>query len=454
MRSEWRAVIDQLGPEESVASHMCRTAGTPAKVRRLFEGLTDDEVTALTYDLDFWARRQQMPPPGAWNFCVVMAGRGFGKTWCGARWVIQKAREAKGAGALIGPTAADVRDVMIKGPSGILALSPPDFRPVYEPSKRRLTWPNGVFAMAYSADKPDRLRGTNTYFTWGDEPQIWRYDMAALDQVPLFNRIGTAEFPPQVLLTGTPRPVPKLAELVARPGVVVITGSSLANSANLAPSTVATMQAMAATRWGQQEVLGRLLMDTPGSLFGSARWGRVDAEPLEYAKGLDRRIVSVDPAPTSDLGADETGIIVQGVRRGEDGLKRVSILKDSSCKATPREWATAAVREYLAWNCDALVVEMNTGGEMVTTLVETVAQEMGVSVYIKPVRAKEQKSKRAEPVSALAETGRIEFVGEHPTLEKQLTTFTGRPDRRDDRVDAMNWGVHELVFADQFFAVF
>lgn len=454
MRPEWRDIFEQLGPEDSVAGFLCRRAGTPERVRRLFADLTDDEVRALVYDLDFWARKQQVPPPTPWSTCLVMAGRGFGKTWTGARWVIEKARQNRGNGALIGPTAADVRDVMVRGPSGILALSPPDFLPVYEPSKRRVTWPNGVYAVLFSADKPDRLRGTNTYFCWGDEPQIWRYDMAALDQVVLFNRIGTAEYPPQLLLTGTPRPVPKLAALVQQEGTVVITGSSLANASNLAPATVKAMKAMAATRWGQQEVLGQLLLDVPGSLFGSARWGRVEADAVEYSRTLERRIVSVDPAPTSDVGADETGIIVQGCRTGDDGLRRISILKDASLKATPREWASAAIHEYLAFQCDALVVEMNTGGEMVTTLIETVAREMGVSVFVKPVRAKEQKSKRAEPVSALAETGRIEFVGEHPKLEKQLSTFTGRPDRRDDRVDAMNWGVHELAFANNFLAFF
>jgi phage terminase large subunit-like protein len=454
MRGEWRELLEQLEPEDSVAAYLCRRAGSVEGVRALFDDLSDDEVAALAYDLDFWARRQQVPPATAWTWCVMLAGRGFGKTFAGARWAIAKAREGKAAGALIGPTAADVRDTMIKGSSGILALSPPDFMPVYEPSKRRLTWPNGVFAVAYSADKPDRLRGPNTGWVWGDEPASWRYEMAALDQIPLFNRLGTREAPPQTLLTGTPRPIRKLAELLERPDTVRITGSSLANAANLAPSAVAAMRAMSETRWGQQEVLGQLLMDVPGSLFGSARWGRVEADPLEYAKTLDRRIVSVDPAPTSDVGADETGIIVQGSRVGEDRLKRVSILKDASLKASPREWASTAIHEYLAFGADALVVELNSGGEMVTTLVETVAREMGVVVNVRPVRAKEHKSKRAEPVSALAETGRIEFVGEHTKLERQLASFTGRPDRRDDRVDAMNWGVHELVFSEQFFAVF
>ncbi|WP_163866096.1 terminase large subunit domain-containing protein [Myxococcus eversor] len=464
--SRFSVLVDHLAPDESPAAFLVKQARTRQGLARLFGRLTHPEVETLVHDLDFWARREQMPP-ASFATCFIMAGRGFGKTWSGARWVIQKAREAKTIGALIGPTAADVRDTMIRGSSGILALSPPWFMPVYEPSKRRVTWPNGVYAICYSADKPDRLRGPNCGWAWGDEPASWKHEMAALDQLPMVLRIGTAANPPQLLLTGTPRPLKKLEELLfsdaetkaLRAGVVLRTGSSLANRANLAPSAVATMKALMHTRWGQQEVLGKLLMDVPGAIFGSARWGRVEADAHEYARALDRRIVSVDPAPTSETGSDETGIIVQGVRNsplvGTDGasLKRVSVLKDASLRGSPREWAASAIREYLAFGCDALVAEVNSGGEMVETTIQTVASEMGVHVNVKPVRAREAKSKRAEPVSALAETGRIELVGTFPKLEAQLSKFSGINGRRDDRVDALLWGVHELVFADSFFCL-
>ncbi len=443
-------LAEKLAPEDSIASYLVRKTGREG-IRSMFGGLTDREVGQLVYDLDFWARRQQIPPEYLWHVCIILAGRGFGKTFAGARFSIAKAKKGKTLGALIGPTAADVRVTMIRGSSGILALSPPWFMPVYETSKRRVTWPNGIYAIGYSADKPDRLRGPNTGWGWGDEPCSWKHEMAALDQLPLILRIGTAEDPPQLLLTGTPRPLKKLEDLINQPGTVVVTGSSLANAANLAPSAVANMRAMSQTRWGQQEVLGKLLMDVPGAIFGGAKWGRVEADPLAYSRTLERRIVSVDPAPTSELGADESGIIVQGCRT-VDGLKRVSILGDLSVRESPREWAAVAIRAYVEFACDALVVEVNTGGEMVTTLIETVAAEMGVFVNVKPVRAKEQKSKRAEPVSALAETGRIEFVGTFPKLEKQLEKFTGIAGRRDDRTDALLWGVHDLVFSEQFFA--
>lgn len=458
-RRDWSGIAERLGPEQSIAGHMVLRAGSRGGIDRLFGQMTDQEVESLVFDLDFWARREQIPPARAWETCLALAGRGFGKTWMGARWANVKAQEGKTIGALIGPTAADVRDTMIRGSSGILALSPPWFVPTYEPSKRRVTWPNGVYALCYSADKYDRLRGPNTGWVWGDEPATWKHEMAALDQIPLFNRIGTKLCPPQTLLTGTPRPSKKLKELIEKPTTALVTGSSLSNAANLAPTTVANMRALVGTRWGKQEILGLLLLDTPGAIFSQAKWGRVlgDVDPVIYSRNLDRVIVSVDPAPTSETGADETGIMVEGVTSSQlfdpagVPLKKVSILRDASLRGSPREWATAAIKEYVGFSAVALVVEVNAGGEMVEMTINTVAREMGVNVNIVCVRAQASKTKRAEPVSALAETGRIEFVGRFPKLEKQLESFTGVAGKRDDRCDALVWGVHELVFANQFY---
>jgi phage terminase large subunit-like protein len=447
----------ELPATVSPAAFFVEHARDKRGLEHLFRDLTDSEVATLVYDWSFWARPEQCPPEDAsWELAIFMAGRGWGKTFAGSKWVIDKAQANPGSvGALVAPTAADVRDTLIRGSSGILALSPPWFLPKYEPSKRRLTWPNGAIAICYSADKPERLRGPNASWAWGDEFASWtRGSMEAFDQLELVCRIGSAERPPQILLTGTPKPLKKLEELLKRPRVIFRSGSSLANAANLAPSTVSAMRALAATRWGRQEVLGELLMDVPGAIFGAAKWQRVeDVDPFEYGRKLDRRIVALDPAPTSDSGSDESGLIVEGCRT-ENGLKKISILKDATLHGTPREWAAAAIREYLAFQCDALVCEVNAGGELVETTIKTVAQEMGVTVNVKPVRAREAKSKRAEPVSALAETGRIEFVGNFPRLEKQLSTFTGINGRRDDRADAMCWGVHELAFGETFFAFF
>lgn len=135
----------------------------------------------LSSDWRVLARPNQLPPPGDWSVWLLLAGRGFGKTRAGAEWVKSQLRAGCNRLALVGPTAADIRDVMIEGQSGILAISPKHDRPEYEPSKRRLTWPNGAMATAYSADEPERLRGPQFDGAWCDELAAWRYPQAAWD---------------------------------------------------------------------------------------------------------------------------------------------------------------------------------------------------------------------------------------------------------------------------------
>jgi Terminase large subunit, T4likevirus-type, N-terminal len=150
--------------------------GLPETARKdLAAALSLAEARALFYDWSFWARPAQLPPAGNWRVWLLLAGRGFGKTRTGAELV--RARVAGRTArrlALVAPTAADARNVMVEGESGILAISPPWDRPRYEPSKRRLTWPNGAIATLYSADEPERLRGPQHDATWCDELGSWR----------------------------------------------------------------------------------------------------------------------------------------------------------------------------------------------------------------------------------------------------------------------------------------
>ena len=131
--------------------------------RRLLAEMKDlrgEAAAAALHMWPLWARDSQIAPPGDWAVWLLMAGRGFGKTRTGAEWV--RARVESGTAkriALVARTPADVRDVMIEGDSGLLSVCPPSNRPKYEPTKRRLTWPNGTFALAFSSHEPDQLRG-------------------------------------------------------------------------------------------------------------------------------------------------------------------------------------------------------------------------------------------------------------------------------------------------------
>lgn len=401
------------------------------------DDLTEEEAKALLYDWKFWARPKQLAPEGNWRTWLILAGRGWGKTRTGAEWVrgLVESGKAKRI-ALVAPTAADARDVMVEGESGILAIAPPWNRPVYEPSKRRLTWPNGAIATTYSADEPDRLRGPQHDAAWADELAAWRYP-DAWDMLMFGLRLGKD---PRVIVTTTPKPVKVIRDLVEDPTTVVTRGSTYENIANLAPAFVEQIIAKyEGTRLGRQELYAEILDDVPGALWSRAV---IDGLRVKEALELRRIVVAIDPAVTSEEGSDETGIIVAGV--GYDGHGYV--LKDLACRASPNDWARRAVEAYYRYEADAIIGEVNNGGDLVETVIRTVDR----NVPFKAVRASRGKAVRAEPVAALYEQGRVHHVGTFDVLEDQLCAITpdgyqgaGSP----DRADALVWALTELMLA-------
>ncbi|HYL48663.1 MAG TPA: terminase family protein [Stellaceae bacterium] len=388
-------------------------------------------------DWEFWARPNQLPPPGDWRVWLLLAGRGFGKTRSGAEFV--RARVESGLAsrvALVGPTASDVRDVMIEGESGLLAISGEDWRPAYEPSKRRLTWPNGAVALAFSADEPERLRGPQHDLAWCDELAAWRY-AAAWDNLLLGLRLGSD---PRAVVTTTPKPNRLVRDVLASPGTVVTRGSTFDNAANLAPAFLDTVvRRYQGTRLGRQELEAELLDDVPGAL-----WSRdaIEAARVTAAPDLSRIVVAIDPAASSGEGADETGIVVAGL--AHDG--RVYVLDDLSGRMSPRAWALKAIAAYRKFAADRIVAEINNGGEMVEATLRSVQSD----APFRALRASRGKAVRAEPVAALYEQGRVHHVGGLPALEDQLCAFTADFDRAasgtsPDRLDALVWAVTDLM---------
>jgi phage terminase large subunit-like protein len=390
------------------------------------------------------ARPEQLPPPGFTgngpaNGWLLMAGRGFGKTRTGAEW-IKELVETNAAGriALIGPTAGDTRDVMCEGPAGILAVSSPWCRPEYEPSKRRLTWPNGATATTFSSEESDRLRGPEHDALWGDEVASWN-DAQTVWDMAMFGLRGGVH--PRWLVTTTPRPIKLLKELLAREGkdVVVTRGSTFENAANLAgPFLEAIRKRYEGTRLGRQELNAELLSDTPGALWQLA-W--LDAARVERAPDLGRVVVAIDPAVTSGEDADETGIICAGIDNKGHGY----VLEDGSGRYAPHEWATRAIAIYKARGADRVIGEVNNGGDMV----EGTLRVVNPNVSYKGVHASRGKVIRAEAVSALYEQHRVHHVGAFGPLEDQMCAFTQDFDRTagysPDRMDALVWALTELM---------
>ncbi len=429
-------------------------ARLPASERAAeLEALDGEARAALETQWSFWARPDQRMPLGEWSIWLPLAGRGWGKTRVGAETVRQKvypegSTPLTGRGvsriALIAETSADARDVMVEGESGLLAIHPKDTRPAYEPSKRRLTWPNGARATLFNAVEPDQLRGPQHDFAWGDELAKWRYAQETFDQLQFGLRVGKN---PQQVHTTTPRPIPVIRMLIKQsltdPSIVVTKGRTLDNASNLAPTFIRKIVARyAGTRLGRQELDAEVLEDLPGAL-----WSREEIElhRLREAPALRRIVVAVDPAVSSMESSDEPGthgVIAAGL--GEDG--RGYVLTDQSLQGTPGEWARRVVQTYDDLGADTVVAEINQGGEMVKSTLRSVRSTLPVVL----VRATRGKHVRAEPIAALYEQGRISHVGSFPELEDQLCLFTNsgfEGQDSPDRADALVWALNNL-FAD------
>jgi phage terminase large subunit-like protein len=415
-----------------------RLAAVPERERRAFlASLPAEVLAAAEHEWRFWARPDQLEPAGKWRTWLMRSGRGAGKTRAGAEWVRAKVEGGVyGRLHLVGRTDSDVRDTMVEGSSGLLAISPPHLRPRYRPRLRRLDWPNGAVARLYSAEEPDRLRGPQCEAAWLDELASWTYP-AAYHNLMFGLRVGCD---PRCVVTSTPRPTKLIRELVAREGTVQTQSSTYANRHNLAPAFLAEiLTTYEGTRLGRQEIHGEILDDVPGALWQHARLDELRV--TEAPRQLARVVVAVDPAVSSGEEADETGIIVCC----RDSEKHAYVLADLSGRCSPIEWAEKVAGAYHRYEADAVVAEVNQGGALVTDMLRLVDDALNVI----EVHATRGKYQRAEPVAGFYEQGRVHHVGCLPGLEDQMCSFTVDMDRAvqgsPDRVDALVWGLTELL---------
>ena len=439
----------------------------PKQLRMLKSTLSPVTLNRLVRDWWFLARDEQLPPTDDYKFWLYMAGRGSGKTRTGAEWTKDLVRQGYNRGGLIAPTAGDVRDVMVEGESGLLAVCNKwdrDYRgalmgrPIYEPSKRRVMWENGAMVTLYSADEPERLRGPQHSFLWMDELAAWRY-MDTFDQAMFGLRLGKK---PKVFISTTPKPKPLVKRLWKRAlneedrEVVVTTGSSERNSANLAPGVIEELREMyAGTSLGRQELDGVLLEEIDGALWSrkSIDGNRLNVMPtlLDESFYFTRIVVGVDPATTDKEGSDETGIVVAA--KGVDGHGYV--LADYSGKYSPQGWGEKVAYAVNTWSADQVIAEVNQGGDMVKHILHSIDPNM----MVKTVHASRGKMARAEPVAQKYEQGKVHHVGRAvldahglkihghlDNLEDQMCTWERlSASYSPDRIDALVWALTELL---------
>ncbi len=434
----------RFGPSLSAASI---AALPPSARRRFLAGLSPAALKALArilrHDWAASARPDQRPPEDAWRAWVFLGGRGAGKTRAGAEWLrarLERAHGDEARAAVVGATFADVREVMIEGPSGLRAIAPPDRRPVYEASRRRLVWPHGAVAYAFSAEEPDRLRGPQFAHAWADEFCAWPDAAHALAMIEMGHRLGRR---PQLAVTTTPRPQAALKQLLARPDVVATHAPTRANAANLAPSFLAAVEAAyAGTALGRQELDGMIVDDRPGALWSRTLLDQAaDAAPPAL-DALERVVVGLDPPAEAGAGVDACGIVVAGAV-GAGMARRAWVLADRTVQGlSPAAWAARAAETARAFEADRVIAEVNQGGALVSAVLATADPTLAV----RAVRASRGKRARAEPIAALYEQGRVRHARRFPALEDEMCAF-GAPEFRasPDRVDALVWALWALL---------
>jgi len=420
------------------------------------------------YDWTSMARPEQIPPgePGAalarkdWDYWIIKAGRGWGKTMTGAQTV--RAQVAQGRRrniALVAPTLGDGRKLMIEGPSGILAITPEVDRPTWIAKDRELHWPNGAVAHLYSSEEPERARGGNHDYLWADELGSWRNAEMTWKLIRLALRItGPRGDSPQMVITMTPRPTALIRQLVINPGSIVQGGSTYDNAKNLDRKFFeAIRDEFEGTRLGQQEIRGELLGDTPGAMFkmSTIERSRVVVPPFD----LLRVVLAIDPATAdeadrkraaeTEIFTAETGIVYAGVGRCICQNKEAIhgfVLGDLSGYYQPEEWAKIAVDAYHDQQMDKIIAEVNNGGALVGSTLRAYARDRPVAYQA--VTASRGKAIRAEPIATLYEKGEVHHVGVHARLEDQMTTWNPLLARKSpDRLDADVWALTHLMLS-------
>jgi phage terminase large subunit-like protein len=398
-------------------------------------------LISLDTRFELWAADGQHAPCGeGWRVWLVQGGRGFGKTRAGAEWVHGLAMARRCRVALVGATLDEARRVMVEGPSGLIDVAAAHrTRLKWEPSQRKLTWPNGSTATLFSGEDGDGLRGPEHDFAWCDELAKWGDPEGTWDNLMFGLRRGTR---PRAMVTTTPRTMPLLNRLRAAP-TTIVSGGTTADNVNLSQEFVNQMiLSYRGTRLEHEELRGQPLDEVAGSLWPRATIARCRVE-IRRLPPMERIVVGVDPPAGAKATSDACGIIVAG-RSG----RNVYVLADASVKgASPERWAAAVRAATAHWGADRIVAEANNGGAMVKSVLVAAGVPGG---QVRLVHASRGKCARAEPVSLAFEAGAGWFAGVFSALEDELAGMQAGggyegPTRSPDRADAMVWAMTELM---------
>lgn len=430
------------------------------------------DLAALEYDWAWNGRPSQVLPiepdePGSdFSLALILAGRGFGKTLTGSQWV--RAMDAawshlgrdtgKLRVALLGRTSADVRDVMLEGPSGLLNIWPPSLRDRvhWYPSRRRLDLPNGATCTVFSSEEPAQLRGPQMHISWADEIATYKQvrsaedDATAWQNLRIATRLGNR---PQVLATTTPKRVPLLRSLLKEhdktPRKILLRRGRTRDNRYLSAAYLDVLEGLyGGTALGRQELEGEMLDDVAGATTSEAIIDKYRIKHLPPNMPWIK-VVSVDPT-VAERPHDECGILVLYVTRTWPVLHRHAVVVDDlSGHYPPAEWGDIVVKAAHQHGA-TIIAEVNQGANLVFQMVRQSAQHTGLPMpKMKEVWSSKNKAIRAEPVSGAYARGRVHHLNVLADYESQLTSWVyGDSGYSPDRMDAGVQGLAAGLFPE------
>ena len=414
----------------------------PAQAEAILANLSAAEAEALIFDWSTWARPDQLCPNGDFRTWVLLGGRGSGKTRSASEHVRSQIEAGKRAQiGLVAPTQDSLRRDQVEGVSGLLRIAPPRFQPTYEPSNRRITYPNGAVAHLFSAEQPDLLRGPNLDLVWCDEFCVWSNQTETWQNLNLCCRVpGPRGDPPRVVISTTPKPSALFRGILNDPSTRVTRSRTRDNAHHLAPAALAYYEkTYAGTTLGRQEMDAELLDDHENAIWHRALIEQNRIQPHQAPRFYDRVVVAIDPSLSFGPDSDEAGIVCCGVLRDRG---EAYVIEDRSMRASPQTWARAAIELAHRHLADALCYEANVAGR----LVETVIRQFDRNIRIRAVHARHGKALRAEPVLAKYEQGLVKHVGMFPALEDEMCSFVpGERGPSPNRLDALVYCITELL---------
>lgn len=391
-----------------------------------------------------------MAPLPPWDAWLLVAGRGAGKTDADAHYVDTHALgpacipgPVPHRIGIIAPTHEDAKKTCVVGDSGLLSHDP-DIRFTPGGKAADLIWPSGAVGNLFGAFTPEdveRLRGPQHCLIWVEELAAWRYLEKCWDQAQFGLRLGAH---PHIVGGTTPKPRPFFVKLLAQRNVAVTRARTDDNPHLHQRVRDELERKYGGTRLGRQELYAEILSDIEGALWNrgmiSYRAGPLHGVNGEMVPDYVRVVVAIDPAVTYGPDSDETGIIVAG--KGPDG--RGYVLDDLSGRFSPHDWAKRAMAAYAEYKADAIIAEVNNGGD----LVESNLRNSGFADAYRAVHASRGKRIRAEPISSKYEQGKVSHLRPFTELEDQLCNFTPESLVSPDRLDALVWAFTELFGAE------